>query len=66
LATLFGSPGSLIAGLFCTRILMRSVGASGPWRALAWVIIGILMCGLSYFVSFLGRTGASNVTHQGI
>jgi hypothetical protein len=66
LATLFGSLGSLITGLVCTRILMRTLRATGTRRALLCFAIGVLMCGLSYFLSALGCTAASSVTHHGI
>jgi hypothetical protein len=66
LAVLFGSLGSLITGLVCTRIIMRIFSTSGARRVLLYFAVGILMCGLSYFLSAVGCTAASKVTHHGI
>ena len=66
LATWFGCAGSLIAGLVCTAILMRNLEVSGAKAVLLCFVIGVLMCGLSYFLSGLGCTAAASITHHEI
>ena len=62
LAGLFGIFGSLISGLFCTFILIRILPVSGWRRALLAWVIGVLLCGLSFFLSGLGCSIASSMT----
>lgn len=66
LAVLFGALGSLISGVVCTRIVMRNFGSIRWRRALLQIIIGVLLCGISFSLSFLGCTTASSITHHGI
>lgn len=66
LAALSAGLGSLISGLICTRMMMRRLAASGSRRLVLSFVIGILFCGLSYFLSFLGCTSATSVSHHGL
>jgi hypothetical protein len=71
LAPLFWFFGSLIAGMICTEMLMKSVEETGVGRvmsveetglgrALFRFMITVLLCGLSLFLSYLGCTTAPN------
>jgi hypothetical protein len=66
LAGLFGIVGSLISGVVCTGLVMKSIAASGARRALLGIFIGVMLCGLSFFLSGLGCSAASSITDHGL
>jgi hypothetical protein len=66
LAAFLGCVGSLVSGVICARIIMEHLTVSGPKRGLVGLLIGVLFCGFSYFLSALGCSTASSVTHHGI
>jgi len=60
LGGLFGVVGGLVSGLFCTRMVIRSLAASGRRSALLSFGIGVLLCGLSFFLCGLGCSAGWN------
>lgn len=66
LAGVFGIVGSLISGVVCTGIVMKSLAASGVRRALLGMFIGVMLCSLSFFLSGLGCSIANRVTDHGL
>lgn len=59
LVILSGLFGSLISGLVCARMLMNGVTLQGYQRALVHFCLGLAMCGLTWFLCFLGCTAQS-------
>jgi|ERR1700722_881686 len=61
-AVLSGLSGSLISGLACTWMVKRSLAAAGRRSAALIFGIGVLLCGLSYFLSGLGCSGGASMS----
>ena len=66
LAVLFGLLGSLISGLVCARMLMRGVNLTGFKSFLVHFGSALVLCGLAWFLCFLGCTGAASVTNRSL
>jgi hypothetical protein len=64
-AVLLGLIGSLVSGLICTRWIMEIVKLFGYKRALAHFGLAICLCSLSWFLCFLGCTGAESISNHG-
>jgi hypothetical protein len=65
LILLFGLLGSLVASLICARMLMKGVNLTGFRRALFHSGLALVLCGLTWFLCFLGCTGAASLTKHG-
>jgi ferredoxin len=46
--------GSLISSLACSRMIMRAVELTGMKKALVHFGVALLLCGISFFLCFLG------------
>jgi hypothetical protein len=58
--------GSLISGLICTRIIMGAINSTGLKRAMVHFGLAIILCGLSFFLCFVGCISASTISRHGI
>jgi hypothetical protein len=66
LAVLFGLIGGVVSGLVCARMIMAAFNPIGLKRSIVYFGLAMLLCGLSFFLCFVGCVSASTVSRHGI
>ena len=65
-AVLAGLFGSLAAGIVSSRMIMEGLNLTGWRRGLTHFILAFCLCGLAWFLCFLGCTGGSSVSNHSL